>query len=185
MPYLNLLKNLKKNFLLAFGDSDRIPQAERELLLLKQKGRSASALVSDFQRLAMEIKWSEEALFSLFYQALNEEVKDEICKCNRPDTIEEYYTLAIKIDNRLFERRQEKKTGFFQKPTPIVPTRNTSVTNPDAMIIGSTRSHGPLTQEERLHRKTNGLCMYCGSSEHFIDSCTLKPNKPLNSKARR
>lgn len=166
-------------FKLAFGDTDRQRQAEQELLRLKQKGRSASALVSDFQRLSMEVKWSSEALFSIFYQALNDEVKDEICKCDRPLTIDEYYKLAIRIDNRLFERRQERKSSSCSYKPSLYPVQTTQVnhksTDSDAMVIGATNARGPLSIQEKQRRRRDGLCMYCGSGEHLLDACSIRP----------
>ena len=174
--------NFEANFVLAFGDTDRKHLAERELLLLRQGWRSASALVSDFQRLAMEVQWTDDSLFPLFYQSLSDEVKDEICKLDRPATIEEYYSLAVRIDNRLFERRNEKKLSYYPRPVVIKSEAvSSSHDDPDAMVIGSTRPQGPLSPKERQRRFQDQLCLYCGSSSHKVNLCPVRPQGIRNS----
>ncbi|KAF5229084.1 hypothetical protein FANTH_14311 [Fusarium anthophilum] len=57
--------------------------------------------------------WDDEALMEVYYRGLKEEVKDELYKADRPDNITEYVAMAIKIDERQYERRKERsaKTG--------------------------------------------------------------------------
>jgi Retrotransposon gag protein len=183
---LHSFRLFEEKFLLTFGDTDRERQAERELLSLKQKNRPASALVADFQRLIMDVHWPNASLFSLFYQALNDDVKDEICKCDRPNNIEDYYTLAVRIDNRLFERRQEKRSSNRFQPR-LIEFHDTSNTRQESepMIIGSTHPHSSLSTDERQRRIAEGLCMYCGSKDHLIASCPTKPKRSKNFPARR
>jgi hypothetical protein len=190
-PFLDQDKDLLHSFrlfetafLTAFGDTDRKQCAETELLSLRQGNHPASQLVSDFQRLSMEVQWSEDALFSLFYKALSDDVKDEFCKLDRPAFIEDFYTLAIRIDNRIFARRREKqgqgynsqkvdvrrKSHFDPHPPKINQPRD------DPMVLGmATRAtRGPLSSEEREHRKVNNLCMYCGTSGHVVADCSVR-----------
>ena len=44
-----------------------------------------------------------------FYQGLKDDVKDELIKQNRPKDFADYVAMAVRIDNRLFERRMEKR----------------------------------------------------------------------------
>ena len=54
---------------------------------------------------------TEETKILQFYQGLKSEVKDEVSKLDRPEDFLEYVELAIKLDNRIYERRQEKQGG--------------------------------------------------------------------------
>ncbi|TLD19215.1 hypothetical protein PspLS_10046 [Pyricularia sp. CBS 133598] len=54
---------------------------------------------------------TEETKILQFYQGLKSEVKDEVSKLDRPEDFLEYVELAIKFDNRIYERRQEKQGG--------------------------------------------------------------------------
>ncbi|WP_254558398.1 hypothetical protein, partial [Salmonella enterica] len=43
------------------------------------------------------------------YEGLKEEVKDELSRQDRPEEFLKYVELAIKLDNRLYERRKERR----------------------------------------------------------------------------
>lgn len=145
--------------------------AESEIFKLKQGKAPVSLLVSNFQRLAFEADISGKALFPLFYRALNEDIKDEISKLARPDTIEKYYELATQIDNRIFERKQERRSSSVSVPRPTKPDPKE-----EPMILDSTR-YTKLSAEERKRRRDQNLCRYCGSDEHLITACPLRPGK--------
>ena len=44
---------------------------------------------------------------SIYYKTLKPVVKDELYIKDRPETLTEYITIAVKIDNRLYKRRVE------------------------------------------------------------------------------
>lgn len=41
----------------------------------------------------------------------------------------------------------------------------------------TTRKRGPLTDEQKEHRRDHNLCMYCGDPEHGITECFRRPTK--------
>ena len=47
----------------------------------------------------------KDVLIDIFYKEFRNDVKDEIIKLNRNINFENYISQAIRIDNRLFERR--------------------------------------------------------------------------------
>jgi hypothetical protein len=58
----------------------------------------------------MLLDYGDEALAEAFYDTLKEEIKDEISRIEkRPTTLLEMKKHAIRIDNRMYERRMEKK----------------------------------------------------------------------------
>lgn len=170
----------KRSFNTVFGEIDRTRKAEDEIFSLKQNNRPVSAVVSEFQRLALETRMNNEALFPLFYRTLNDEVKDELCKVARPEHIEDYYRLAISIDDRIFERKREKNLWKNYSRTPLAPQK---FEDPVPMIIDNSQTRGPLTQQEKLRRRNNNLCLYCGAPEHKIADCPKRSNSG-NEKAR-
>jgi hypothetical protein len=168
-PLLKDFSEFEKAFTVSFGDIDRKRRAEKELLTIRQKNRSISTIVSEFQRLAFETHMNDEALFPLFYNTLNDDVKDEICKVPRPSTIEEYYHLAIAIDNRLFERKREKRFGTrFTPQEPRTFRSSPAAYDPDAMIIDNIQKRGPISETEKQRRKANNLCLYCAAPDHKL-----------------
>ncbi len=54
-----------------------------------------------------------------FYHGLRDEIKDEFAKQDRPKEFMDYVAMAVHIDNRLFEKHMEKRTG----PGSIRPYR--------------------------------------------------------------
>src|SRR5271156_7165424 len=63
--------------------------------------------------------WDDAALTSQFYQGLKDNVKDDIVRGERPDTLQEMIATAVKINNRLYERQLEK--GEHRYPVPFRP----------------------------------------------------------------
>ena len=193
----------------AFGDPDRVSTAEKAILSLQQKNQPAFQYAAEFRRIMVDTKWNEDALASMFYRGLREDVKDELCKVDKPDSLAKYMELAIRIDNRLFERRHEKKSSEpsrhatsskFRDNMPQVSKYTStnlqsrlpmpsSATGPEPMQISASKVYKPLTPQEKEHRRKNGLCLYCGQSGHVAQFCPIKstprPAKVYASKASK
>ncbi|KAL0929980.1 reverse transcriptase domain protein [Colletotrichum truncatum] len=90
-----------------FQDPDERSRAERELNNLRQT-KSAIHYAAEFRRLCATLDMTDESKIFIFYSGLKDEVKDEIVKLDKPEDFLSYTELAIKIDNRLYERRREK-----------------------------------------------------------------------------
>ncbi|KAF6789399.1 reverse transcriptase domain protein [Colletotrichum musicola] len=90
-----------------FQDPDQKRQAERDLSALRQT-KSATHYAAEFRRIGAQLDLTEESRIFMFYQGLKDEVKDKLVKLDRPDDFLQYTELAIKIDNRLYERRKER-----------------------------------------------------------------------------
>ncbi|KAF5496787.1 Retrotransposon-like protein 1 [Colletotrichum aenigma] len=82
-------------------------QAERDLAHLRQT-KSTSLYAAEFQRIASQLDMTNESKVFAFYQGLKDDVKDEMAKVDEPPSFRDYVEHAVKIDNRLFERRKEK-----------------------------------------------------------------------------
>jgi hypothetical protein len=85
-----------------------VPVAARTINNIRQKG-STAAYYSTFQQVASKLTWDDHALAAVFYNGLNDAVKDKMT--DPPEDYKELVDEAIKIDNRLFERRIEKHGG--------------------------------------------------------------------------
>ncbi|KAF4510676.1 hypothetical protein G6O67_002551 [Ophiocordyceps sinensis] len=70
---------------------------------------SASSYAASFRQITSKLEWDNDAMIAVFYEGLKDDVKDEISKQDRPDTLAEFIAQAVRIDDRLFERRQQKK----------------------------------------------------------------------------
>ena len=147
---------------------------------MRQGSRPASTFAAEFRQLACDVDWNENGFISQFWCGLCDDVKDLLLTMPQVNTLSEFITQAIACDNRLFERRQEKRFGMGLTPqpattTPVSPTTSTNntVLGDDPMHSGATRFK-PLTLQEKQRRRQNGLCMYCGEPGHIAQRC---PNK--------
>lgn len=183
-PILDSLDVFFKELHGVFGDPDQSATAERQLCLLKQT-RSAANYATDFRRLAALTSWNDPSLCFQFYNGLKNDVKDELARTDRPKDLSSLMSLAIKIDNRIYERLQEKRnttSHFATRPPPPYPTTPHPATIPQttppshAMEIDGTRVlRRPLTPQERQRRRDNNLCLYCGEAGHIAFDCPKRP----------
>ncbi len=119
-----------------------------------------------------------------FCCGLRDDVQDLLLTFTDPSSFREAITQAIRCDNRLFERRQEKKVTsstqlWNSRPTmlPLVP-QTTPVARPasfgPAPMQIDTAKFKPLTEAQKLRRRINNLCLYYGNPGHIARQCPQK-----------
>ena len=162
---------------------------------LTQGRESVSQYALDFRILAVESGWDEVALQGIFTRGLSEEVKDELAARDETGSLEELISLAIRLDNRLRERRRERsgrQRAVFNPPNLLHGPQLTTSTPPSSGRVttggsGALSSSPASTEEpmqlgesrlsatERQRRLRLGLCIYCGQGGHRLATC---PNLP-------
>lgn len=76
--------------------------------------------VIEFRTLAVESGWNEESLqVFFFYQGLSEQLKDELISYPESRDLDSLVALAIRVDNRVRERRREKQWGTSNPQHPL------------------------------------------------------------------
>ena len=175
-------------FRLVFDHPPVGPDAQSKLLTISQGNRSVAEYSVEFRLLAAECNWNDEALTCAFRRGLNESIKNQIL-LNQPDSLAALITLSLFVDSRLRSLRIEKQTN--ETPTTLKdspdsrapnlfrspPTRHkpqfskAKFDEPEPMQLGRSR----LSREERQHRIRNRLCLYCGASDHLLETCTVRP----------
>lgn len=182
-------------FLTAFGDTDLESKAKMELRALKQRGSCAN-YTTEFNRIASNTLYNDAAKLDLYHLGLKDEVKDLLLTMEPSDDLKTYQKNAIRCDDRLYQRRIEKKSHPFTKSDryynpsehsrhrqPERPSRSTPDhdSGPTPMDIDNMKLvNGHLSVEERRRRFENQLCMYCGKPGHLTRSCPQK----LSGKSR-
>ncbi|KAH9263144.1 hypothetical protein BASA83_013531 [Batrachochytrium salamandrivorans] len=147
------------------------------------------------------LDWNDSALRAQFYFGLSYEIKDALVHFDTPSTLSLAIQQAIKVDNRLYERRLERtevrgvtpyssQIGSFLLPDhnhqllglpTLLGINPASTTTTSPMVVPPPRSsndmdidfarRGPLTSEERQQRMSRGLCLVCGQSGHLKANC--------------
>ena len=162
-----------------FGDFDEIKQAVRRIQSLKQKG-SAATYTAEFNRYAIKTGWNDAALKDEYYKGLKELVKDELSRNDFPDSFKELTEDAIRIDNRFYERAQEKK-GFYD---PLSKKRYNHGNHYGAQPMELDATHRKeLSPQDRQTYMEKKLCFGCGKPGHMARNC--KTNKARRGPNRR
>jgi hypothetical protein len=181
----------------SFGYGNEQMEAERALQTIRQQG-PVSKYKAEFQTLVVKTNWDDEAIASHFYRGLKDPIKDEISRRDeRPTTTKEMYDLAMKIDERFFERQMEKKGNFYQsrpntKVQREVPAWKDNYYGLQRMQIDATKgkpgsSHnrgpkkGPPNKRPQPNKgttdKSNVECYGCGKKGHYKSECNARKQR--------
>ncbi|RYP03653.1 hypothetical protein DL765_010434 [Monosporascus sp. GIB2] len=172
--YTNFEDKLRSNF----GNSDEKRSSAQKILDLKQKG-PASKYAVNFKILVAKAGWGdkeEDALIDIFYKGLKDDVKDEIIRVERTLTLDEYIGKAVKIDNRQFERRQERQgritpgTGTWNNKKPR-HSANTSAPRKGNTSFGTEPGPMEIGTIQRKKDWSKVKCYNCKKMGHTATRC--------------
>ncbi|PON20039.1 hypothetical protein TGAM01_v211099 [Trichoderma gamsii] len=114
-------KEFKNQLEKSFRITNEAQEAEKKLRDLRQKGPCYKH-TSTFIQLLTKVNWTEESKKEMYYYSLKPEVKDEIYKTDQQAVSFTNLTQeAIKIDNRQWERKQERKAEKTGNPVKHHP----------------------------------------------------------------
>ncbi|QRW26426.1 Retrotransposable element Tf2 protein [Rhizoctonia solani] len=152
---IQTVDEFKNKFLAAFGNPDATRAAERKITSLTQTSTCAE-YITKFRTLQMELNWNNAALRGQFAQGLHWELQDA----------------ALIIDNTLCkEQASHPQQGSKPGKTSSTPNRGAS-TGQQATKTGPLSSNpNYVLEEERNHRRTEGLCVKCGKAGHKFAKC--------------
>jgi hypothetical protein len=190
--------NLFRQMDLAFDDRQKQSKAVARINTIKQRNRSFREFLQEFDQTLMEANgwgWQEEIKKGLLKAALAGEVTRELVGRDEPATYSAYIAQIRKITDDLGEwkDRQKFKTNFqkqhFTAPQQSQstgeqmdwePTRTAFVAAARPLPGRPQQSQSRLqakwvSQSEMTRRKEAGECLRCGSPEHFIGQCHLRP----------
>ena len=200
VDYLEILQYLED----AFGDPDRVQNAQNKLYQLKQKNLDFSVYYAEFQRLALEGEMPEEALVPLLFQGISRELQDMLL--HNPPKSRQYKTYAghlQELDNRYRQHQQQisrtKVSALPRSPTsyaaaasarpaPVSSSlpRRISSPRPEWKNRRGTLPHAPegdpmdlsLLQRPPNGRRERGECFRCGSKDHRVAGCPEPDTRP-------
>lgn len=179
--YVAFIHEMKK----VFDHPIRGHEAGSRLFSIRQGARSTAEYAVEFRTLAAESGWNDTAQRGAFLRGLSEGVKDELAARDEESSLDDLISLAIRVDNRLRERRRERGARLpLQAPVrrhlPDTHSSSLSVTQSttapsevEPMQLG----RAGLTEEEKLRRRRANVCLYCGEGGHYAAGCPAKPGK--------
>lgn len=193
-PTLETLETFWAAFQNRFGNP-LASEEQKNKLLLSRQGRSESVeeFNSRFLTLILNVNFNDEALRSIYLQAIQPEVLEKLYdQDNLPTSLEEMMSLCELIESRRRQIQNRKnlivgRSQFNAQPASV-PSNGHVQSNPAfGLAIPTAQRSIPeqrssLTEEERQRRRSLNLCIYCGDNGHFLSNC---PKKSKNYPGRQ
>jgi hypothetical protein len=102
-------------------------------------------------------------LYDQYYKGLKDHVKDEIARLDVPESLNDLIVMAIKIDNRYYERAIERK-GLYAGHQNRSERKSYGS---DLMELDAAQKFKPKPSKEVIsQRREKGLCFECGLPGH-------------------
>ena len=177
-----------------FGLSNDRQTAIRHIQHIEQK-TSASQYTAKFKEYAAKTGWGDDALKTMYYRGLKESLKDELLRVGPADTntLAQLQMVAITIDDKLYERFQEKRhtnqirgrSGFASNGWTGGQQRR----DPDAMELDATQQRPRQGKGRGAKGKGKGKkredieCYNCHKKGHIARDCRGPRMRPQQRKA--
>jgi len=142
-------KKFKDELQRAFRVVNEKQAAERRLHILKMN-KLAAKYAAEFQRIAALMDWDDDALVLQYYWGLNETIKDEIVRMDRPEELQNMINIFININSCQWKQRM-KRTGHY---TSKVWERHYTLRRGDPMNLDAIEKH-----HEQWSQVKQGRCM--------------------------
>ncbi|KAI7019968.1 hypothetical protein KC355_g2898, partial [Hortaea werneckii] len=182
-----------------YGLSNDRQVAVRVIQHLTQK-TSTSQYTAKFREYSTKTGWDDQALITMYYRGLKDNVKDELMRSGAAqDTLDRMIEAAIEIDDKLYERQQEKShNGQYRGRSGYNPTSWTggSRRDPDAMELDiiqrkpkgkgmrGAKGKGKFQGNSNRGKKREGPeCYNCHKIGHYARDCRgrkVRPQEQLN-----
>jgi hypothetical protein len=177
-------EHFKRELEKAFGDINETRRAERALRTLKQV-KSVQTYTQEFQDIAGTLEWEQGPLMDAYYQGLKDRVKDDLATREKASDLEELIQYATQIDDRQYERYQEKKGGWQPTYRKYHQHSNPKGSNFPQQFRGNHQSHGrtnyhwdPMEIDAIKKRNFKGptkgqgtKCFNCHRQGHIARNC--------------
>ena len=190
--YVKAIRNI-------YGLSNEKQVAIRVIQHLKQK-TSTSQYTAKFREYSGKTGWDDQALLTMYYTGLKDDVKDELMRSGGShDTLELMIQDAIEIDDKLYERKMEKRhNGQYRGRSGYNSTSWTggSRRDPDAMELDiiqrkpkgkgmrGAKGKGKFQGNSNRGKKREGPeCYNCHKIGHYARDCRgrkVRPQEQLN-----
>jgi hypothetical protein len=167
-----------------FRDPDEVGMASGELDHLTQGNREFSIYYAEFQRLMAILDYDSKAKKAALKRGLSKELQASLVyHTDEPEDFDKFVELCMQLDYRIrahanLSRHLNNSHPTATKATPSAPSTMSHPTSTDSGNYGPAPmdlSAAKTSQNQRRHdeRMAKGLCLYCGSADHFKDQCSI------------
>ena len=166
--------DFRTNFFGAFQPLSPAMDCITRMKNLKQTG-SAEDYVAQFRVLAAKSTVTDiDVLSDYFLTGLMPGLVKNIMTCEKlPSTIDGYFDLASRLDLQWRKANEYTKQTKAAQPQPSRTSSSSSSTQPTRLR--------KLTDEERAHFKSKGICFRCRVEGHIARDCKGTPFSPSST----
>jgi hypothetical protein len=168
----------------AFGDPHEVGTASGELDRLTQGNREFSIYYAEFQRLMALLDYDSQAKMAALKRGLSKELQASLVyQTDEPEDFDKFVELCMKLDYRIrahanLSHRPNNSHPTTTKATLSAPYMTSHPTSTDSGNYGPAPMD--LSTAKKLQNQcrrdewmAKGLCLYCGSADHFKDQCPV------------
>ncbi len=161
-----------------FGVSVGASTAGEQLYHLQQGNMTIHEYALKFRTLAAASGWDESPLLTTYRQGLEARLRLHLAAYDDTMGLERFIQLSIRVDSRMHSYMKDPQSlthsnPLLRQPENISPPEPV----PEPMLVNNTR----LSLTERHRRLSQGLCLYCGASEHTTTTCPVRPPRLMVS----
>jgi hypothetical protein len=175
-----------------YDNPNKVQEAEDKLLSLHQGTDSVPVYISKFERVLHEARgqnWPDINKISVFRNGLNSTIRNRL---NQQLNLPTKYTNFVRIVQQLAGRSVSSSSTVQPQPPNNYQQRglepmDISTVAINAMDIPSPQSTPPpyaqsISPAIREQYRLEGRCVRCGSYDHWVGSCSLRPYKKQTAK---
>jgi hypothetical protein len=164
----------------AFGDPDQVGTASAELDKLTQGNKEFSQYYAEFQRLMAILDYDSNAKKAALKRGLSRELQTSLVyQAKEPQDFAKFVDLCMKLDYRIRAHAAATKRQTTPAPPRTSPASPRTSTHPTSTNSGNygaapmdlSASQKAQNQRRCDERMAKGLCLYCGSADHFKSEC--------------
>jgi hypothetical protein len=199
---------LQKDIRDAFGDTDRKATAQVQLATIVQGKTTVDDFNVRFDAVATLTDFNDAAKMEYYKKGLKDAIRHKINTMpkDKPTTTREWQQLASNIDRDYREDQIYNLTRPNQSSTPFSKGKDKRTlhtiasSTPKPSHTSHSHSHTthsttaspapqkiksePVDAKIAAQRKEQGLCIKCGSSDHWANMCPLGTSSPSSTSSR-
>jgi hypothetical protein len=163
-----------------FGDPDQVGMASAELDKLTQGNKEFSQYYAEFQCLMAILDYDSNTKKAALKHSLARELQTSLVyQAEEPQDFARFVDLCMKLDYRIHAHAAATKCQTTPAPPrtdpasyrPSAHPTSTNSGNYGATPMDLSASQKAQNQRRRDERMAKGLCLYCGSADHFKSEC--------------